>query len=140
MNANSKNLKESNKTPKFNTHLASPSSRIACSSALQSIEIPGLCFMAMAAPELSGADTGAEFPLLGLVPLNDDEAWLGSWWFPDGLAINNSRILKINKVLNSSTESDPNPVLRITEFGRWFPPISVSLDEISKTQIEYIIY
>lgn len=59
--------------PKLNTHLASPSSRMTCSSAVQSIEIPGLCFMA---PELSGgADTGVEFPLVGL---KDDEAWLGS--------------------------------------------------------------
>lgn len=67
--------------------------------------------MAMAAPELSGADTGVEFPLVGLVPLKDDDAWLGSWWFPEGLAINNSWILpKIQRTINK------NSILTQTQF------------------------
>lgn len=60
------------KKEKKNTHLESPSSRMACSSAVQSREMPGLCFMARAAPEVSGAE---------------DDTCVCSWWFPDGFAI-----------------------------------------------------
>lgn len=59
------------------THLESPSSRMACSSAVQSSEIPGLCFMARAAPDVSGAE---------------DDTCVCSWWFPDGFAIDDETI------------------------------------------------
>lgn len=57
----------------------SPSSRIVCSWRVQSRAMPGLCFMASAVGEASGAK----------FPLNDDATWVvcSSSWFPEGLAI-----------------------------------------------------
>lgn len=51
---------------------------MACSSAVQSRDMPGLCFMARAAPEVSGAE--------------DDTTCVCSWWFPDGFAIHDETI------------------------------------------------
>lgn len=73
--------------------MASPSSRTDCSSGVQSIAIPGLCFIAVAVasapaggPEFS--DAGVTLPLLGFPPpLNEDDTWPGSRWVPDGFAI-----------------------------------------------------
>jgi len=75
-----KKKQHSNKTQnkrKRYTHLESPSSRMVCSSAVQSREMPGLCFMARAAPEVSGAE---------------DDTCVCSWWFPDGFAIEDETI------------------------------------------------
>lgn len=75
------------------TNLERPSSRMACSSGVQSRDMPGLCFMFTAArgapppppEELSGTE----------LPLKEDEGtWACcSWWFPDGFAIDNLNLI-----------------------------------------------
>lgn len=104
------------------THLERLSSRIFCSSVLQFLEIPGLCFIAVL--ELSCGATVPKFPLAATVskfkflPLNEEEAWFCScsWWFPEGLAIN---IRPFSSKLNAKTLNHvPNQ-----KIFTWFPPI-----------------
>lgn len=89
------------------THWTKPSSRIACSSALQSVEIPGLCFNAPT------ERSGTEFPcpLVGFAPTIEEGVWLASWWWiPDGFAIKETKQSKedsvylYSKIQNSNTE------------------------------------
>lgn len=67
------------------THLESPFSRVACSSGVQSRDMPGLCFMFIARPEEL---SGTEFPL-------KEEGLTCSWWLPvpDGFAIDNLTLI-----------------------------------------------
>ena len=73
------------------TYLANPSSRIACSSPVQSFDIPGLCFKDE--PE---EGSWPKLPLFGLLPLNEEGPWLPSWLcVPDGFAIEKQSLSKI---------------------------------------------
>ena len=106
---------------------------MACSSEVQSNEIPGLCFIAEA--ELSGAAAPVEFPLLwfppppapaaaATCPLNEEDD--ASWWFPVGFAIQfpNQNFPKTKPTFKFCNYKQ-NPIPRKLRIDRWFPPIGL---------------